>query len=137
MNVSKIFLYDEPAVQEIQISNLKNLLLETFPVHVEIRECIFNDLDEKTVEKISGCRIFDPKLPFKKHQPNRPEINFEKSVCKNTKLMEKTTMVEDARRIEDVVMYDGFEIQNIIHDIIAENDSNPNKENGEGERHTH
>jgi len=65
LNVSKIFLYDEPAVQEIQISNLKNLLLETFPVHVEIRECIFNDLDEKPVEKISGCRIFDPKLPLK------------------------------------------------------------------------
>ena len=81
MKVSKIFLYDEPAVQEIQISNLKNFLLETFSVDVKIKECIFNNLDEKIIEEISGCRIFDPKSPFKKHQPSRQEIDFEKSVC--------------------------------------------------------
>ena len=37
--------------------------------------------------------------------------------------MERTTMVEDAERIEDVVMYDAFEIQNIIHDTVTENDA--------------
>ena len=126
MKISKIFLYDEPAVQEIQISNLKNFLLETFHVNVEIKECIFNNLDGKTIENISGCRIFDPKMPFKKHLPSKQEIDFEKSVCKDTKLMEKTTMVEDAESIEDVMMYDGFEVQNIIYDIIAENDSDTN-----------
>ena len=126
MKISKIFLYDEPAVQEIQISNLKNFLLETFRVDVEIKECIFHNLDGTMIEKISGCRIFDPKIPFKKHLLNKQEIDFEKSVCEDTKLMEKTTMVEDAERIEDVMMYDGFKIQNIIYDVIAENDSDPN-----------
>ena len=126
MKISKIFLYDEPAVQEIQISNLKNFLLETFHVDVEIKECIFNNLDEKTIERISSCRIFEPKMPFKKHLPNKQEVNFEKSVCKDTKLMEKTTMAEDAERISDVVMYDGFEVQNIISDVITENDLDPN-----------
>ena len=126
MKVSKIFLYDEPAVQEIQISNLKNFLLETLHVDVEIKECIFNNLDGKTIEMISGCRIFDPKMPFKEHLPSKQEMDFEKSVCKDTKLMGKTTMIEDARRIEDVVMYDGFEVQNIISDIITENDSDQN-----------
>ena len=126
MKISKIFLYDEPAVQEIQISNLKNFLLKTFHVDVEIKECIFNNLDAKNIEKISSCRIFEPKVPFKKHLPNKQEIDFEKSVCKDTKLMEKTTMVEDAKKIEDVVMYDGFELQNIIHDVITKNDSEPN-----------
>jgi len=126
LKVSKIFLYDEPAVQEIQISNLKNFLQETFHVDIEIKKCIFNNLDGKTIEKISGCRIFDPKTPFKKHLPNKQEIDFEKSVCEDTKLMEKTTMVENAKKIEDVVMYDGFEIQNIIYDIITENDSDSN-----------
>ena len=126
MKISKIFLYDEPAVQEIQISNLKNFLLETFHVDVEIKECVFHNLDGKTIEKISGCRIFDHKMPFKEHLPNKQEIDFEKSVCEDTKLMEKTTMVEDAGRIEDVMMYDGFEVQNIIYDIITENDSEPN-----------
>ena len=103
MKISKIFLYDEPAVQEIQISNLKYFLVETFHVDVEIKECIFHNLDEKTIKKISGCRIFEPKMEFKKHMPNKQEIDFEKNVCKDTKLMEKTTMVEDAERIEDVV----------------------------------
>ena len=126
MKISKIILYDEPAVQELQISNLKNFLIETFHIDVEIKKCIFNNLDRKTIERISGCRIFEPKIPFKKHLPNELEIDFEKSVCNDTKLMEKTTMVEDAERIEDVVLYDGFEIQNIIYDVITENDSNPN-----------
>ena len=126
MKVSKIFLYDEPAVQEIQISNLKNFLLETFHVDVEIKECVFHNLDGKTIEKISGCRIFDHKMPFKKHLPNKQEIDFEKSVCEDTNLLEKTTMVENAERIEDVVMYDGFEVQNIIYDVITKNDSDQN-----------
>jgi len=125
LKISKIFLYDEPAVQEIQISNLKNFLLENFSVDVEIKKCVFNDLSEKTMEKISGCRIFDPKIPFKAYQPDKQEIDFEKKVCQDTKLMEKTTMVEDAERIEDVVMYDAFEIQNIIYDIVVENYLDP------------
>ena len=125
MKISKIFLYDEPAVQEIQISNLKNFLLENFSVDVEIKKCIFNNLSEKMVERISGCRIFDPKIPFKAYQPDKQKIDFEKKVCQDTKLMEKTTMVKDAERIEDVVMYDAFEIQNIIYDIVAESDLNP------------
>jgi len=126
LKISKIFLYDEPAVQEIQISNLKNFLLETFRIDVEIKKCIFNNLDEKTIERISGCRIFESETAFKKHLPSKQEIDFEKNVCKDTKLMEKTTMVENAERIEDVMMYDGFEIQIIIYDIITENDSDSN-----------
>ena len=126
MKISKIFLYDEPSVQEIQIFNLKNFLLETFHIDVEIKKCVFNNLDEKTIDRISGCRIFDPKIPFKMHFPSKQENDFEKNVCRDTRLMEKTTMVEDAEKIEDVVMYDGFEIQNVIYDIITENDSDPN-----------
>ena len=126
MKISKIFLYDEPSVKEIQISNLKKFLVQNFPVDVEIKKCIFNDINEKTIKRISSCRIFDPKIPFKSHSPDRQEINFEKKVCLDTKLMEKTTMVEDAERIEDVVMYDGFKIQNIMYDVITKNDPDLN-----------
>jgi hypothetical protein len=122
LKISKIFLYDEPAVREIQISNLKNFLKETFSVDVEIKKCIFNSLSEKTIEKISACRIFDPKTSFKTHNPAKQEIDFEKKVCRDTKLMEKTTMVENAERIEDVVMYDAFKIQNVLHNTITETD---------------
>ena len=120
MKFSKIFLYNEPAVQEIQILNLKNFLLETFPVKVEVKECVFHNLDEKDIEKISCCRVFDTTSPFKKHTPNKQEIDFEKNVCKDTKLMENTIKVEDAERIEDVVMYDGFQIQNAISTTISQ-----------------
>ena len=123
MKISKIFLYDEPAVQEIQISNLKNFLIETFSADVEIKKSIFSTLNENTIEKISSCRIFDPKTPFTTHRPDRMEIDFEKQVCQDTKMMEKTTMVEDAERIEDVVMYDAFKIQNVIYDTVTKNDA--------------
>ena len=93
MKISKIFLYDEPAVQEIQISNLKNFLTETISIDVEIKKCVYNNLSEKTIEKIYGCRIFDTKTPFKSHPPDRQEIYFEKKVCRDTKLMENTTSV--------------------------------------------
>ena len=126
MKISKIFLYDEPAVQEIQISNLKNFLLETLPVDVEVKECIFNNLDEKIIEKISACRVFDNTLPFKKHTPSKQEIDFEKYVCSDTKMMEKTPKVEDAKRIEDIIMYDGFEIQNVISSTISQDCLNQN-----------
>jgi len=125
LKISKILLYDEPAVQEIQISNLKNFLIETFSVDVEIKKCIFSNLNEKTIERISSCRIYDPKTSFKTHRPDKQEINFEKMICQNTKLIEKTTMVETAKKIEDVVMYDGFEIQNTIYDTVIENNSDP------------
>ena len=123
MKISKIFLYDEPAVQEIQISNLKNFLTKTFSVDVEIKKSIFTTFSENIIKKISGCRIFDPKTQFNPYNPDRKEIDFEKKVCQNTKMMEKTTMVEDAERIEDVVMYDAFKIQNVIYDTITENDA--------------
>ena len=120
MKISKIFLYDEPAVSELKILNLKNFLLETFSVEVEIIECIFHNLDEKTIEKISACRVFDTGSHFKKHIPSRQQIDFEKNVCEDTKLMEDTTKVENAERIEDVVIYDGFEVQNVINSIISQ-----------------
>ena len=74
MKIYKIFLYDEPAVQEIQISNLKNFLLETFHIDVEIKKCIFNNLDGKTIERISGCRIFESEMAFKK-KPSKQTRN--------------------------------------------------------------
>ena len=77
-------------------------------------------MDEKDIEKISCCRVFDTTSPFKKHTPNKQEIDFEKNVCKDTKLMENTIKVEDAERIEDVVMYDGFQIQNAISTTISQ-----------------
>ena len=75
MKISKIILHDEPTVQEIQISNLKNFLLKTFHVDVEIKGCIFNNLDVKNMEKISGLEFLNPKFHLKStYQINRKLI---------------------------------------------------------------
>ncbi len=67
MKTSKIILYDEPTVPEIQLERLKKFLTETFPVEIETRENIFQGLSKDISEKISGCRIFDLKKKFEKH----------------------------------------------------------------------
>ena len=75
MKISKIILHDEPAVQEIQISNLKNFLLKTFHVDVEIKGCIFNNLDVKDGKKFLVVEFLNPKFHLKStYQTNRKLI---------------------------------------------------------------
>ncbi|MBA4453744.1 MAG: hypothetical protein H2B05_02210, partial [Nitrosopumilaceae archaeon] len=40
MKISKIILYDEPTVPEIQLKKLAEFLQKTFPVEVELRKNI-------------------------------------------------------------------------------------------------
>ena len=69
MKTCKIILYDEPTVPEIQLERLKKFLKETFSIEIEIRENIFQYMNENISKKIAGCRIFDLKKPFEKHVP--------------------------------------------------------------------
>ena len=67
MKISKIILYDEPTVPEIQIKRLESFLKETLSVEVEIRRNFFENLEENAFEKIASTKIFDLKKPFQKH----------------------------------------------------------------------
>ena len=110
MKTSKIILYDEPTVPEIQLERLKKFLTETFPVEIETRENIFQGLSKDISEKISGCRIFDLKKPFKKHAPSIEDLRIE---------LENKDMSER----EEMTLYDGFEFHNAITELIPMNEN--------------
>jgi len=103
-------LYDEPAVSQIQLNRLASFLKETFPVQVETRESILKFSKEDTAAKIASSRIFNPRKPYEKHIPSTDEILFEEENFK------------DSAKTENIVMYDGFEIQKILTELIPNNE---------------
>ncbi|EPA06246.1 DUF6775 family putative metallopeptidase [Candidatus Nitrosarchaeum limnium] len=111
MKISKIFLYDEPAISEIQLERLVDFLKQTFTVQVEKRENILKYSKKDTAEKIASCRIFNLIKPFERHIPNRDEIVFEQENIRNTS------------KTENIIMYDGFELQKILTELIPDGDS--------------
>ncbi|HSB83051.1 MAG TPA: DUF6775 family putative metallopeptidase [Nitrosarchaeum sp.] len=113
MKISKIFLYDEPAVSQIQISRLASFLRETFPVQVEIRNSILKFSKNDTATKIASCRIFNLRKPYEKHIPSADEILFEEENFRNS------------AKTENIVMYDGFEIQKTLTELIPNNEREP------------
>lgn len=106
MKISKIFLYDEPAVPQINLERLAIFLKKTFPVQVETRGSILKLSKKDTAEKIASCRIFNPRKPYEKHIPSREEIFFEEA------------NFDDTAKTENIIMYDGFEIQKTLTDLI-------------------
>jgi len=110
LKISKIILYDEPSVPEIQIKKLQKFITTTFPASVEIRDNLFKHHDEKKFENIASTRIFDLKNPFQKHVPTIEEIKIER---------ENTDMSENNLDI----LYDGFEFHNKITDFISINEN--------------
>ena len=122
MNFSKIILYDEPAVPELEINRLQKFLVDTFHVDVIVKNNLFSNLNDDIIEKIASCRIFDLKHSFKKYKPNNDQLNFEKNYCKDTKFMEEIPTPETVKDINDLVLYDGFEIKNIFENIIPEDE---------------
>ena len=105
MKISKIILYDEPTVPEIQIEKLKGFITETFKIDVEIKENFFISISDEIHEQIASLRIFDLKKQFKKHNPTLEEIQIEKQN-------------KDMSNREELTIYDGFELQNIITEHI-------------------
>ncbi len=113
MKTCKIILYDEPTVPEIQLERLKKFLKETFSIEIEIRENIFQYMNENISKKIAGCRIFDLKKPFEKHVPLAEDIQLE---IENKDMSEK----------EEMTLYDGFEFHSVITELIPINENKMN-----------
>ena len=106
MKISKIFLYDELAIPEIQIERLSKFLKENFSVDVEIRDSIFKNLPDSLARDLASIRVFKPRKPFERHEPTLEEIEFEKIYG------------NDTTKLENIVYYDGFEMQKIITGLI-------------------
>ena len=102
--ISTIFLYDEPKVPEINIERLACFLKEQFAVNIQTRQSIFKNLTDATAKELASIRIFKPKNVFQRHEPTFEEIESEIR-CKDT---------------ENIIYYDGFQMQKIITDLIPE-----------------
>jgi len=110
LKISKIFLYDEPSVPEIKISKLTEFVRDTFLADVEFKKNILSYSNDSTASQIASCRIFNTRKPYEKHSPTEEEITFERS------------NVNDTSKTENIIMYDGFEIQKVFTDLIPENE---------------
>ena len=104
-------MYDEPAVSQIQLKKLAVFLKETFPVQVETRDNILKFSKKDTAAKIASCRIFNPIKPYERHSPSTDEIFFEE------------VNFEDTTKTENIIMYDGFEIQKVLTELIPEEET--------------
>ena len=109
MKLNKVILYDEPTVPEIQIKRQKDFLESTLPVTVEIANNFFLNLRDQEYGDISGARVLEPKRPFKKLDSSLGDILHEKGYSNSPPA--------DG---PEAVMYDGFELQRIASEIIAE-----------------
>lgn len=114
MKLSKVFLYDEPSVPEIKINELGKFISEKFCVEVEIRNRFFEffkDQTNKITYELAASRIFNPLIPFEKHIPTPEEIAYEENSFTNLS------------NTNNIVMYDGFELKQIIANIIPKSES--------------
>ena len=105
MRISKIILYDEPTVPEINIKKIQEFILETFGIKVQVRNNIFENLDKETCKKIASTRIVNLKKSFENHIPTIDEIS--------TELENK-----DTSNKEEMALYDGIELNKIISELI-------------------
>jgi len=113
LKTSKIILYDEPTVPQIQLKKLEKFIVDIFPVEIEVRSNFFQDLNQKTYEKIASTRIFDLKKPFKAHTPSTDEIQIE-------------SQNKDMSNREEMILYDGFELQKTVSDSISKDENQIN-----------
>ncbi|NIM25751.1 MAG: hypothetical protein GTN97_09145 [Nitrosopumilaceae archaeon] len=111
MKISKIILYDEPTVPEINLVSLKNFLEQIFPIVVETRENILKQSAPDTAKKIAECKIFNLRKDFEKNEPTEEEISFEES------------NFQDTSNTENIVMYDGFHLQKVLSELVTESEN--------------
>ena len=105
MKISKIILYNEPSVPEINIKRVKEFLLETFDIEIQVKENIFQNLNEKMCKKIASTRIFNLKKSFEKHTPSIKEISIESEN-------------KDMSNKQEMTLYDGIELNKIVKEKI-------------------
>ncbi|MGI0045809.1 MAG: DUF6775 family putative metallopeptidase [Nitrosotalea sp.] len=107
MKISKIFLYDEPSVPQIKIKDLAEFIWKQSRIETEVRQNFFQhfNIKERIPYQLASCRIFNPYVPFERHNPTVEEIAFEEKEAAN-----------------NIVLYDGFELQNIFRNAIHDSE---------------
>lgn len=114
MKISRIIFYDEPSVPEINLDNLIDFTCKKTGILSEKRNSILTLSNNITPKEIAGSRIFKLSMPYKKHTPTIEEIEFEK---KN---------IVDTSTNQNIIYYDGFELQSALGKIIAKEELTEN-----------
>ncbi len=94
---------------EIEIDNLAKFINEKTGFQVKVRKNFFDffGIDKKMAHELASTRIFNQYAPFEKHKPNMEEIELEESFVNQTHL-------------NNIILYDGFELQNVLQKIMSE-----------------
>lgn len=103
-------MYDEPSVPEIKINDLAEFIQKQSGISTEVRQSFFQHfhVKEKIFHQSASCKIFNPYVPFERHTPTVEEIEFEKQL--------------ETSASNNIILYDGFELQNIFRDIIPDSE---------------
>ncbi|MEW6043844.1 MAG: DUF6775 family putative metallopeptidase [Thermoproteota archaeon] len=110
MKISKILVYDEPSVPEINLDSLIQFLEKTFKIKTEKRKNIFSEATAEIAKDLASIRIFDFRKPFEAHIPTNEEIEFEMESFVNT------------AKTQNIILYDGFEFQRVISSLIPKDE---------------
>lgn len=105
MDISKIFLYDEPSVSQIRIKDLAEFILEQTGIETQVRQSFLQyfDIRKSISHQLASCRVINPYIPFEKHNPTKEEI-----------------MSEEQAASDNIILYDGFELQNVFRNAIPD-----------------
>lgn len=111
MLLSKIFLYEEPSVPEINFDSLANFLQDFFRVPVIKRKNIFHQKGLDVAHDVARTRVYNYRQEFQIHDPTTEEVQFEFESFVNS------------AKTENIVLYDGFELQKILTGLIGNDES--------------
>jgi hypothetical protein len=117
LKISKIFLYDESSIPEIEIGNLAEFIENILGIQVEVRKNFFEHFksDRNTAHELASFRIFNPYSSFERHLPTEEEIDLEEE------------SFADSSVLNNIILYDGFELQNFSREIIPEEELSSDK----------
>ena len=110
MKISRVVLYDEPSVPEIDLDGASEFIQKTFNVSAERRGPALSMCDAGAAYDVAASRIRDLSVPFRRHEPSQEEVGFE---------MEN---VADTASTQNITYYDGFELQSALGSVIPEHE---------------
>lgn len=110
-------MYDEPSVPEIKINELAKFIKEKTRVEVEIRDNFLNYFNMKgeIAHQIASCKVLNPYAPFERHKPTIGEITSDEQ------------SIGTYSTHDNIILYDGFELQNILNGMMPESELVSNK----------
>lgn len=108
MKTSKVVLYDEPSVPEIDLGGASEFIKSVFGVQVEERGPILPMCGGDAAHRIAASRIRELGSPFQRHEPSREEVELERRCIAGT------------AGAQNITYYDGFELQGALGMAVPE-----------------